>query len=89
MQILKSSILVGAAVASASCDRLGRDYLTAPNPDWPGVVHLGELPVLGSAEFQAEADRIENITYARLGAPLRASMGEPQPPSPPPVEVSA
>lgn len=69
MQILKSSILIGAAIASVSCDRLGRDYLTAPNADWPGVVHLGELPVLGSGEFQAEADRIENITYARIGAP--------------------
>ena len=68
MRILQSSVLVGAALASASCDRLGRDYLTAPTEGWPGVVHIGELPVLGSSEFQAEADRIENIHYDRLGA---------------------
>lgn len=68
MRILQSSVLVGAALASASCDRLGRDYLTSPTEGWPGVVHIGELPVLGSSEFQAEADRIENIHYDRLGA---------------------
>ena len=75
MRILQASCVAGIALASVSCDRVGRSYLTAPTEGWPGVVHLGEIPVLGSDQFQSVSDRVENITYARLGAAEAGVLG--------------
>jgi hypothetical protein len=74
-RLIQCSLLVSCTLTAVSCDRLGRDYLTEPNENWPGVVHLGELPVLTDAEFQNPADRIENITYARIGAAEPGTFG--------------
>ena len=68
MRLFPASVLICAALGSISCDRIGRDYLTPLSDEWPGVKHLGEIPVLTSAEFQNPNDRILNITYDRLGA---------------------
>ncbi len=58
-----------------ACDRSNRDYIQAMNPDFPPVIHLGELPVIPLADFQDPSLRPDLVTYAILGPPDVASFG--------------
>ena len=64
-----------SALAFAACDREGRNFIAEPNPDFPGVQHLGEIEVLELDSFRGLENRIEVIHYGRLGAAEPGTFG--------------